>query len=223
MSYYVVSATGGYVLAAQEPSSDSIISVLNQTFPPGQATWVGPSPRITRAGTDLTGLATAFMSSSPTVRVAWVFSADNDAQAASVATALQNAFNAWGSGLLGRWTAQVLPYDPAINGDISWWQSGQAAASPSRESASTGQPDENPVGPTTPETAGGGYLNPFAPSPGGTTSPVDSLTRLLTVGGVVIGGATLLYLAWPMLSGARRASARRVARTNPSRRRYRRA
>jgi len=229
MDNYVVHATGTFVLASQEPSSADIIDVLNRTFPAGVSTWVGPSPRITRTGTDASIPLTIFGAGNPRVDVAWVFSLPEGEPgvAATVATAMQQAFN---DNLNGRWTAQVSPFDPSVNGSIDWWTSGQNAASPTREQPAVGSSEENPVGPTSDSTTTQNLLdriNPFASRGPGQTSVVDALTKLLTVVGVVAAGGTLLYLTWPMLSGARavassRSKARaRFARANPSRRRRR--
>ena len=242
-SYYVVSAIGSFVFQAMTPSTDEIMSVMNQAFPPGQNTFVGPLPRITRTGSDASALGTVFgavgslvtSAQSPQVHIAWVFSLpqDDPGTAQTVAAAMRSALN---SNLHGSWSASVVPYNASLNGSIDWWQSGQAAQSPTRDQFSATASNENPVGPTTAQNTAQSLLdslqnlNPFRPPPGGTNSPVDAITRLLTTAGIVIAGGTLLYLAWPLLSGLRTtASARQSARAryararaNPSRRRARR-
>lgn len=231
MRYYMASATGTYALTGLEPSADRILEAINAVFPPSSATWVGPLPRITRTGTD-TGLLLnpiAAADTMPTVHVAWAFylpdeTVNPDAVAQTVVTPLASTLNGI-SAISGHWTASVAPYDTALNGDISFWQSGQAANTVSRDETPTaGGPNvanENPVGPVGSPSLFQS-LNPFAPpSPGG-TSAVDALKNLLIVVGVVGGGGLLVYELWPWLSGARRMQSRRSrARANPTRRRRR--
>lgn len=228
MPNYVVSATGRYVLTGQSPSSDAIIRAINTTFPPGSATWVGPSPRITRTGTDSSIVLGPFGSGDvPTVHVVWVFSLQNDdpATAATVANAMQGALGTLG----GTWNAAVSPFDTALNGDLSWWQSGQDANSPTRDQFLTfGGPNiasESPVGPSTTPSVGQ-QLNPFSGGPGGAASPISQITTLLEVVAVVVGIGVVSYAAWPLISGVHRMQppVRRQARLgsyqNPSRHRH---
>lgn len=227
MPTYMASATGAYTYSGLEPSTDEILAALNRTFPPAQSTFIGPSPRITRTGTDLGLLLGPFgaLDTIPTIHIAWPFTLPDDSTdpatvAQTVVPAMSNALNGLSS-LNGHWTATVVPYDPSLNGDLSWWQSGQAALTTSRDEAPTaGGPNtasESPVGPTsTPSLLQS--LNPFAPTTPGGPSPVSALTNLLLVGGVVGGTGLAIYYAWPWIAGSRRTAARRsVARKNPRR------
>lgn len=101
------------------------------------------------------------------------------------------------------WTVQILGYDPAVNGAVTWWQSGAAATSPTYINswpAALATPD-NPVGPNdTSPFVGGVDLAPPLPTLPQVGSALMTGLKWLAI------GAAVFYLGPPLLSwGARKA------------------
>lgn len=236
---YVVSATERSFFRSNAPTYAQVLGAL-QHVPLGDASWVGPAPRVTRrvATPDLNSFVT---------RVAWAFEVAGPYSQAG-ADAVAQRVRGWVEGALAAipsadWDAAVVaPYDPAVNGPLAWWADGRAAATPTRdEFPSAFASEENPVGPTTPVTApptaaqnaaqqaGEATSTALAPltggGPGGAPSAIQQTTSLITTVGVVAAVGVGLYLLWPVLTGVRSrvgAHARGAAYANPRRRSHRR-
>lgn len=195
-----------------------------QTMDPAKARtirWVGDGPRVTRR---------VYEGARPggTVRAVWPLVSDFDAAflgqsqvsglLRSVAANLYNLLRSgYDSPLRPDWTVDIAPtvsaYSEQLNGPISFWSSGQASITHTRDrfpqTSVTGSPsedqNENPIGPNS------AALTPRAPGGG----PTD-WTKLIYAIGIVGGGIVVLYYAWPYLSGIRAATApRRHAYANP--------
>lgn len=217
VAYYVLSTTERSILEANAPTADAIEQAMRsavtgsvlwqaQHLANGGPDWVGPAPRITRTAVAGERFAT---------RVAWPFSydsaasqADKDGLAAQFGARVQQQL----AGLSSDWdTPVVRPYSVAFNGPVAWWASGQGAVTMTRDAFPTlgGRlaHNENPIGPDTAgsvvPTVGQGIGQQASDAGAGAATDL-----LKTLGYVVLGGA-VLYLAWPVLTGARRAASGR--------------
>lgn len=110
----------------------------------------------------------------------------------------------------------VIPYDPAVNGSLEWWRSGEASRTVTRDAfdlnqqTGSNQTRDNPTGPTT----------VHAPdfNPAGTNDPNSAFNKLLglatTVAWVAGGIAVLVYVVGPLVGAV--LAPKTPARTNPS-------
>lgn len=137
-------------LSADAPTAEQIESALR---PLASATggWIGPRARVTRTANLELRFRTRFA-----WPWAWPTSSVPDLAHAPV-SALLSRINSALSDVSWSWQgAQALPYIPALNGSVAWWTSGDASVTRTRNSFPTGaghfDADENPTGPTTPET-----------------------------------------------------------------------
>ena len=116
--------------------------------------WVGPAPRVTRE---------KFLTQGYRTRVVWLLRFPDDQwnrdhQEYLLRLALE-AIAARSQQLSQDWeTPHAQPYSPALNGPVSWWESGQAARTRTSvvEPAVWDQytmPVENPIGPDTRESS----------------------------------------------------------------------
>ena len=113
--------------------------------------WIGPRARVTRT-TDV-GVPGGF-----TTSVAWVYGSPTGGpwQERPMLSALSEELRASVARELtaagGRWTVRAVPYASAVNGALSWWQSGEASVARTRDEFATlaGRldPPDNPTGPT---------------------------------------------------------------------------
>lgn len=222
MSDYVISVEERSVWQGNAPSSADINAAFAaiQISGPNAADirWIGPRARVTRVFD--TGAAAANVT-----RVANVLEisgnhsqAESDQLANVMAQALLGQLNAAG-GITHSWgTPVVQPFSEALNGPLSWWactgtdQSQCAAVTLTEnafpELAGRTQPDENPIGPTT---------NLTHPATIGQT--LTQAGSALTTFAWIAGIGLVIYLAWPLLAGARATASRRRAYANPRRRR----
>jgi hypothetical protein len=167
--------------------------------------WVG-SPRITRQ-------ANLSLSTGRTTHVAWLFQYPESPVTESTVQQCIKAVVDLQLALLGDWQpSQILSYNPATNGSVDWWASGQAAATHTQNAFDLNQQFggtstiENPTGPQ------------LATPPGNLTPPgLPSLDSIKTVAWIV-GGAIALYYVWPVLSGTRGAIVRSQKRSATRRR-----
>jgi hypothetical protein len=126
--------------------------------------WVGEQPRVTRLG----GLTEQY-----SIRVAWPLKltgnvANPEAHVRNMVAEMNNHINAWdfdpGLPVIGtptpNWSpAVVTRYLPAINGPLSWWETGLATRSSltmNRASTASAERAENPIGPDDATTRIGG-------------------------------------------------------------------
>lgn len=118
--------------------------------------------------------------------------------------------------LRGGWSlAQILPYDPAVNGTVDWWQSGAASRTNTRdafdlnEQTGSNASVDNPVGPTTNHAPD---MNPL-----GTNDPNSAFNKLFglatTVAWVAGGIAVMVYVVGPLVGAV---LSPKTPRTNPS-------
>jgi hypothetical protein len=170
MPAVVVTASERSTLEASMPTAAAIRSAFTRYTPrtnPVLGAWIGPGPRVTR-----TASVPAFVTTA-----AWLYGWPDTAYTSQNWSDLQERVrSAVADGLAeisSDWSAvTLLPYNPAVHGAVSWWSSGAAAVTQSRDTPPTGVgrlgvPD-NPLGPTTsathPPTAGdllrggGGWL-----------------------------------------------------------------
>jgi hypothetical protein len=224
MGIYVVSASERSLATFNAPAGDSIVAALRAVQVP-RARWVGPQPRITRRF-DLPYAVTF---------VTWLLDVDevtfapglraNIAQ--QVAEQLRHTtpiYSETAGGAGNGWSpVDVSPYAEAVNGPLAWWRSGEASrthtalAFPSSTvTAALAGTNENPVGPTSPDT-----------SPGTPTSDLARINKQLRdslglpslgwIAGIAAVGLGLYYFG-PALGNLasrateRRASARRASR-----------
>ncbi len=143
--------------------------------------------------------------------VAWLYSWTPRATAAEEAAAAREIetyirgqanskfnINAWAP-------AQILPYNPATDGSLAWWASGDASHTNTRDAFDVNEQTgsnasvDNPVGPTTNHAPN---MNPF-----GALGPLFDLVPW------IVGGLLVYYVAGPIIGAA-------TARKNPSHRRY---
>lgn len=215
--YYVLSATEESIFEAGAPSYEAIRNALTNVRVPS-ASWVGPGPRVTRR----TEIGSLWGHDTTFAAVTGV-EAPTPQQAQAVATQAARQADMALSQISNGWSPVVpQPFAETINGPLSWWQSGQATVSKTRDEFQTFfsrlETYDNPLGPDSrairPSTSGE-IVGDVGKSLGGVfDKPAQSLQKtsnaLLTVG-LVVGAGAALYFAWPWLVGARR-----VARPNPS-------
>lgn len=151
MSVIVISAELATILEASAPSAADVAQAF-QGGRPGAASsfgWVGPRPRVTREARAGDRFYT---------RVAWLGAwpaegYDADAPLSSSAEAVRASVESKLNASLGNgWTVRALPYAPAVNGSLAWWQSGEASNTATRDQFPelAGRLDavENATGPT---------------------------------------------------------------------------
>ena len=205
--------------------------------------WIGPGPRIVRIVYDFTNAAEGQYGIYTYAAQPFEIAAAMDSHATYVLQQLLAALDAQ----LGRiessaWEpAQVAVYDPARNGPLSWWQSGQARTSETRDlqerafASFRANNRENPVGPTSSSssTPGSPTPSPDLTNPG--TAPPSIPNRLDDAGSslrdfatrwgpwLLLGGVVVLGLAFlPEITAANRARRAVFAESNPTRGRRRR-
>lgn len=120
----------------------------------GRGDWVGPGPRVTRR--DFAA------PTSYTVSAAGVYSwnatgATTPALLTELNTNVARVMHEIDTLSTGGWRITIVPFNPTINGPLSWWSGGQAAITRTRDSSSVvvptvGEPYENPTGPSTEAT-----------------------------------------------------------------------
>lgn len=150
------------------PSANEILSAFTKYTPRTNRAlgyWVGVAPRITRRP------QTGYFETT----VAWLYAWDDTAYTRQnwaalkerIRSAVQDGLDELSyaesplvesplAGATGWVSLQMPDYSPAINGPVTWWQSGEAARTRTRDEAPTGfgrlDVPENPVGPTSAET-----------------------------------------------------------------------
>lgn len=153
MPYVIVHATELSRLEPNAPSAQQIDAAFASVNLGGGnwGAWVGPRARVTRQAIIGSGFQTdaAYLYGWP----------DNDFvtqhldyMRQQLLAQVQQALSASSSD----WTVNLEAFAPAVNGDVSWWQSGQASITQTRTTFPTGggrtDAAENPTGPTTPLT-----------------------------------------------------------------------
>lgn len=118
--------------------------------------WIGPAPRVTR---------TAVLGERFATRAAWLYGWPSrgpwqiTAPQPELARALTARVDAELRAVSSGWAPTVaLEYSEQINGPLTWWQSGDAAQTRTRDAFPLGAsrllPDQNPLGPDTADTSG---------------------------------------------------------------------
>ena len=193
MAVIVVMAEERSAVAANAPTAAQITAAFERARLPGserdRGRWLGPAPRVVR---------TAVIGERFGTFVTWVYVWPTDAppggwttDAPAVGALVQELVNNVARELRsvsGAWQpVEAVPYAPAVNGDLLWWQLGEASVTRTRDAFPTefGRLDaqENPRGPTTAAT------HP--------TSPGEALRGLgdaATTAVWVVGGLGVLYL-----------------------------
>lgn len=112
--------------------------------------WVGPAPRITRR---------AVVGSAFRTYAAWLYEVSDDTPPERWTVIQRLLLDNLREELAKQssdWSAQLRPYSATLNGSVRWWSTGQAARTATQNEfpTLTGRVDanENPTGPTTPET-----------------------------------------------------------------------
>ena len=153
-----------YVMLTSEHCSSSPWSVLNYnsmnyerlseayraaTQRESEAAWVGPGPRVTRAVADPCAVRTtvAWLLRIPEVPPGmderqWINESVRPVRERLLRT-LETAQVVGGDWL----RTEVTDYNPALNGPVSFWESGQAANTRTRNGVDAGSQEENRVGP----------------------------------------------------------------------------
>ena len=215
LQYFTVSGVISTAFESSAPAFADVLSALQQQRI-SRASWVGPAPRVVRR-------AQPSLTAGYTTYVTWILQVDVVTFAPGLVQSIQDTISALLEGVVSGWTVTVQPYSQAVNGPLSWWQDGSASQThtstsfPASTLAASLQPEENPYGPdsaaTRPATPGEG-LQPLA----------QGASSLLTKAAVVGGIGLALYLAWPLLMGARESAQTRrkpTVHANPRRRRRR--
>lgn len=176
-SYYVVHAIESSRTVRGAPHLQSLLTALSPprlAWPTPADGWIGPRPRVTRAG-PLLGLQT---------HVTWVIrmSPATVARATARGVSLQAEIERVVSESLRRiegsnWVqVRVTPYDPAAHGALSWWlDSSPGGASGTRTGDQpdlTGVTVENPTGPNDRRLTSGGFFGD------GSVGVIEQLTAL---------------------------------------------
>ena len=107
--------------------------------------------------------------------------------------------------------AELVPFSPAIHGDIAWWQSGRASQTLSREEPRVGQVDQNPYGPDTADTTPQNPLDQLK----------TGLDQFKTLGYLAVAGLAIYAVIRIVPLVASAAPAAKAPRANPRRRRRR--
>ncbi len=170
---YLIHGTERSALLANMPTSAECGAALRTvSMGANGGGWVGPAPRVVKNALPL-GVTGGYVT-----QVAWVWFV-NDAQQAALGLTTADAQIAFGNRLQvvarnalassashstllrSDWTVDWSAYDAAINGPLSWWQSGAASRDavfidsvPDGMSRLT--PPDNPIGPNNPLAQGGG-------------------------------------------------------------------
>jgi len=148
--------------------------------------WIGSGARVTR---------TAVIGERFATRVAWVYGWpaggpwDPRAALGELAAILRARVASELEALGGSWEVATAPWAEAVNGPLSWWASGAAAVTQTRDEfpVGTGRLDatENALGPTT------GATHPTSPGEagrGGASVVGEVMPWLLGAGAVAAGG-----------------------------------
>jgi len=237
MGQFLLTATNEVTFSTNSPTAAQIEGAL-QAIPivaaradraarglPDDGDWVG-SARITRRanvlppGGRLTDIAWLYSwpdrtpasveASTATEIASYILSKARDATFDGAAALPESA---------GWRNVAIVPYNPAVNGSLEWWRSGDASRTVTRDAFDLNQQTgsnatrDNPTGPTT----------VHAPnfSPLGTDDPNSAMNKLLglatTVAWVAGGIAVLVYVVGPLVGAV---LSPKPARTNPYRRRH---
>lgn len=184
--------------------------------------WQGPAPRVTRRSD-----GGAFVT-----RAAWLGAWPPDtanlappmrATAAAVAESLRRELDARGY-FGGPWSVTWYPYNAAQHGTLAWWRDGRATQTRTRDqfpefAGRLGEQD-NPVGPTTPETrpqTAGEVAGEALGGASGAAKGLGAAKDVLIIAAVI---AVPLAVAWGLSSvrGIAENVAIGRARSNPVRR-----
>lgn len=237
MGKFLLTATNEVTFSTNSPTAAQIEGAL-QAIPivaaradrvarglPDDGGWVG-SARITRR-------ANALPPGGRLTDVAWLYSwpdrtpASAEASAASEITAyiLSKAREATFDQpaalpeSAGWRNIAIVPYDPAVNGSLEWWQSGEASRTVTRDAFDLNQQlgsnatRDNPTGPTTT------HAPDFNPS--GTNDPNSATSKFIGLATTALwaagGIALMVYVVGPLVGAV--LSPSKSARVNPGRRR----
>lgn len=223
--YFVLSSTESSILDVNRPSASAIQAALASVQIPA-AQWVGPRPRITRKS-----IMGALYSWLTTVTNVMAFEGPYSEQGAIDAARLAaQHVNAALARISNDWSpVTVTAYREAINGPLSWWQSGQASVTRTQNDFLTGlgrtAPDENPIGPDSPMArpptigeqinAASDVLGHAAGTVvGGVTQPLQKASSSIALIAVLGAAAVGTWVFWPeitMALGAARGGSRRRA------------
>lgn len=156
MAIVIVTATETTRVEGNAPTADEIAQALERARLPGRedlrGTWIGPSPRVTRQAI-APRFATTF---------AWPYAWPSrgpwapGAPLRELSVALRESV-ARELGEIGSWgDVRVMPWSPAVHGEIAAWESGEMSRTRTRDAFPTGagrlDATENPIGPTTRDT-----------------------------------------------------------------------
>lgn len=189
MPAVIITATERSVLYANAPTAAQIEAALAPlAIAPGG--WIGPHARITRTAMIGERFGTTFAA-----LYAWPEASVPDLEHAPVADLVRRVDAALADVSSGWQGARAIPYAPAVHGSVAWWSNGQASITRTRDTFPTGSgrvdADENPIGPTTPET------HPTTPGQVG-SGAANSLSDILTPLAWCIGLGSLVYFGAPL-------------------------
>ena len=195
MPRFIASATEFSTLSSVAPTSQEIQAAL--VLPERAGRWVGPAPRVTR--TNQIGVSDPWRTT-----FAWPIDlqGSSETEVAYNRAAIQVALQATSPSGIAAWSqVSLVPYSEALNGPESFWTSGNAARTRTRDDWSTTTdrllaPD-NPIGPDDPSSRN--------PTPGetldqGTRQIVSTATGLL----IAAGALGLSYLGGTAAGASRR-------------------
>lgn len=177
--------------------------------------WVG-SPRITRQAS--ADILSPLNPTTRTTRVSWLFQyPDGGASDAAIQNCVKSIADLYLVQTGAGWQpSQIISYNPATNGSVDWWTSGQAAQTATKDAFNLNQQRggtstiENPTGPQS------------VPPPADLGIPgvsADTGSTLVTLA-YVAAGVAVLYLLSPIIASIGSNTMRRPARAvaNPTRR-----
>jgi hypothetical protein len=120
----------------------------------GRGNWIGPGPRVTRR--DFSAPISYAVSAASVY--SWpATGGTTPALIAELNANLARSMRAINTLSTDGWHITIVPFNTTVNGALSWWSSGQAAITRTRDSSNVllptvGEAHENPTGPTTEAT-----------------------------------------------------------------------
>jgi len=180
-------------VAANAPTAEAIGSAFRRARLAGneaaRGNWIGPAPRVTRTAQigERFGTTAIWIYAWPTDAPpgGWHLQPPPRAVGQEIVNAVQRELEAISSG----WQVVVATeYQPAVNGDLSWWAAGEASVTRTRDEFPTGaarvDAADNPRGPTTAAT--------HPSTPGQALGALGGVAESAVWGVVVLGGVYLL-------------------------------
>ena len=191
----MVTATEKSATVYGPPLYGAIVTVLNDAARAG-GDWVGPAPRVTR--TTHPGSATEGFQTT----VAWPIDLRDDLLDERLRQLREGV--SYALSRVGTWyNLSITPYSEALNGPESFWTSGTAARTRTRDDFPTGlsriDPDQNPIGPDDPAVRPRTVEERLGGAGESAGQAIGALTTLLVVGAIAYGVVVLA----PMIAKSR--------------------